>query len=312
MFIVNQAQVWGRIAPIPIQTFVAQDGTATDVTTRYWLLRNGFGFDDRPVTFHGDPMRWLASPDGKRLIAVEFTPGTNAKYSDLILVPTDGSTPRKLSRILTSGAKNEDGILTPLVWLPRGGWLGMPICQCEAGPQSWYKISSQGKVSRASWLGFPRDGTPGVSADGHYLSIFDQPTKDCGSNGFKLCADGPVRVLLADTVNQRMRVLATYNNDVRDTEDPAENSTAITADGTLVATSLSGLNPVKVIDAHTARVVTTISYRDYNLRPLAFLDKSTLLLRNDNSIFAARIEFGGTVHVTEILRGQFLYAGWTR
>src|SRR5438874_9721545 len=39
MFSVNQAQVWGRIAPIPIQTFVAQDGMATDVTTRYWLLR---------------------------------------------------------------------------------------------------------------------------------------------------------------------------------------------------------------------------------------------------------------------------------
>jgi hypothetical protein len=309
MYDANQVQAWGTVDPIPLQRFESDPvtGIGTSAMTSYWLMKSGRGFNDAPVTFARDISRSLISPDGKEILAVVVVPGSNARYSDLFTVPTDGSQVKKLARVLTGGSKREDGILTPTVWLPTGGWLALPICQCEAAPHAWYTISTSGKVAAASWLGIPTDGSPGVSTSGRYVSFFDQPIRQCGPNEADVCAGGPSRILLADTVRHQVRTLASYRNDIRD----YGNQTALTGDGSIVATSLSGSDAVYVLDARNGRKLASIALRGFDLHPLAFISSSDLLLIGRESLFLAHVEFG-RVRLTPVAPGPLMYAGWVR
>lgn len=311
MFSVDQGQAWGDVAPIPIQTFDGE-GTASTVTTEYWLMKRGVGFDDAPIAIERDVSRSLLAPDGSEIIGVSVVPDGTGRYAEIFIVPTDGSPPKKLARIASAGSSREDGVLSPLVWLPGGGWLAVPICGCgESGPRSWYAISPTGRISSAAWLGVPRDIVPGVSRSGRYVSMFDQPIRQCGPTEIDICAAGPSRLLLADTVEHRVRTLARYRNDLNDARLDGRSRTAISADGKLVATGISGSRAAEIFNARTGRSVALVSYRGYDLQPLALIDDTHLLLVGNERLLLGHVE-AGRVHVTQVVRGPMMFAGWTR
>ncbi|MGZ4119828.1 MAG: TolB family protein, partial [Actinomycetota bacterium] len=268
------------------------------------LLSAGKGFDDAPLMMNGDLTAYLPSPDGRRLIA--FWADDNDRV-EATIVPADGTLPESLGSFPTNEALDEIGPLVPMVWLPDGTWLATPVCQCGGTdvPTHWYSISRTGTLSRANWLGTPADGTPGVSADGRYLSFFDEPFASCGDT----CTTGPVSIVIANTMTHTVRTIARFPS--TDLEDPFRQSTALSPDGTLVATSLSGSSRVLVMTAKTGKVVQTISVDGHNLRPFAFIDDSTLVLGDDTTIFVAR-DIGGAVTVTQIAQGNASFDGWTR
>lgn len=303
-FDVSSIQAWGRVAPIASQA---------DAGVNVWFLAKGRGFDDQPLVIPEPFDRSLTSPDGKQMVVVRVVPN-DFEHADLVIVTTDGSPPRTIRRILTSGSNKEDGVLSPLVWLPDGGWLALPICQCEGDPLAWYTISSTGRVSVADWLR-PSFGLPGASEDGRYLSFLDEPTRDCSTTAAPetFCANGPARVLVVDTLTHRIRVLATSANDI------TFRSTAMSPDGSLVAAPVSGSPALRIYDRKSGRPTATVRFGGQYLSAAAFVDDATLLLTGTSgpgqggleSLFLARIEFGG-VKVTKLAAGIPGLVGWTR
>ena len=126
------------------------------------------------------------------------------------------------------------------------------------------------------------------------------PVRDCGIAN--ICADGPIRVLLADTLTHRIRVLARYRNDL----DRREST--ISADGSLLAAPAPGTRVVNTFDTKSGRIVSSFSHESVSLSPVAFIDNSMMLLTGSSvsntggdDLYLARIEFG-RVRIQEVAK----------
>jgi hypothetical protein len=313
-YLATAMQTWGTAVPYLMIDYTdpdAEQSTPAEGKTRVWMLSHGGGFDDAPVALDLVSDLSLSSPDSRQMLLM---PGADDTHLDVVLAQMDGSMPRRLSRIYRGGLRPEEGDLTPLVWLPGGGWLAVPICACDyAAPIHWYTISPTGTVATADWLGFP-EITPGTSRDGRFISYVEQPTRDCSTKyRDQTCPAGPARLFLADTVRKRVRELASYANHL------GCAYSLVSPDGSRVAVQIGCASPIKILDARTGALLSTIRYRNPDATPEAFIDDETLLFTGtversngqETRLYVARLHGNGS-SITKLAGDLGVFLGWVR
>jgi len=144
------------------------------------------------------------------------------------------------------------------------------------------------------------------------MAWLDVPQKPCGPYD-DTCPDGPMKILIADTVKNSIRLIGNYVNDLGDF-----TNVVISPDGSRVA--LADKRGIRVLHIRDAGLIAGATYKLANLRALAFIDDQTLLAQGDDGsetgnktrLLLIRFRSSGRATVEPIVTGDLFFPGWVR
>ena len=293
------AQVWGNAVPI-----LMEDSESTSLTLLGRRAATG-------AKVYGRLLQFSASPDGSSIVALAKRHEAD-HHLELFLITGPAARLIALPRASIPWIDG-DFSMAPTVWLPHTGWLSRGYCACDYGSstQGWFQMTSRGNLTPERRLGFPG---PSLSAshDGRLVAWLSVPEKPCGRFD-DVCPDGPIKIVIADTVRRSVREIGNYRNGI-----PTDTSIGISPDGSRLA--FSDRRGVRLIDPRDGSVVGATRYPNSDLQVLALMDdRSVLVQRNDTTssgykttllLFHFRINWRADVR--EIVSGNLNFSGWIK
>ena len=124
-----------------------------------------------------------------------------------------------------------------------------------------------------------------------------------------------MKIVIADTVNHKVRRLGSYHNDLG-----RDSSVVMSPDGDRLVGVLGSPGVIRVLDPRDGRTLATAGYKVRNLQVLAYVDAETILAQADEStpstsrraLLVIHLHGNDPAQIDRIVAGDLYFSGWVR